>query len=78
MLVFSLVLFISGCNGDDSDDGGTTEALFLGGTDGVSVDFKDLEPRTSFEKGELVDFTLVLTNAGEYDIPQSSISVQLD
>lgn len=75
LIVFSLV-FVFGCTTGPGNQG--SEKVFLGGANGLSIEFKELEPRLTFEKGELIDYTLLLRNSGEHDISKGLIKVKLD
>ena len=67
------VVIISGCTTEEEPEEGT----YLGGTQGVTVDFDEGAPLNSFEKDDSVPFRLKLKNEGEYDVPLDSVRVQL-
>ncbi|MFH1209198.1 MAG: hypothetical protein V1663_00195 [archaeon] len=62
--VFVLLLFVNGCTKKTT----TTSTTFLGGTEGVKIEFKDVAPPSEFDQGEDVPVKVILKNNGEYDI----------
>ena len=61
------VLVLSGCTTDQGDVHVLTTA-FYGGSEGVSIEFKDIAPPEQFDQGEDVPVRVLLKNKGEYDI----------
>jgi len=65
ILIAILVLFfISGCTQEPT----TISSTFMGGTEGISVEFKDIAPPSEFNQGEDVAVKVILKNDGEYDV----------
>ena len=67
MLIASLALFITGCSGGNTTDGGQA---FLGGTDGLKMSFMAGNPPETIIDGGTTPFTITvkLENTGEYDV----------
>ncbi len=61
IIFLSLLLIISGCKQQDTGKKGA----FIGGTDGVSIDFVNLAPPTQFSQNDSVKVKVLLKNKGE-------------
>ena len=60
-IFLSLLLALSGCKQQDTGSSGT----FIGGTDGVSVEFVNLAPPSQFNQNDSVRVKALLKNKGE-------------
>src|SRR3989344_4479483 len=60
-IFLSLLLALSGCKQQDTGSTGT----FIGGTDGVSVEFVNLAPSSQFNQNDSVRVKVLLKNKGE-------------
>ena len=61
IISLSLLLVLSGCKTTETPPTGA----FLGGTDGVSIEFVNLAPPSSFNQNDSVKVKVLLTNKGE-------------
>lgn len=66
VMFLTLLVVLAGCS-QEEESNILTDA-FYGGTDGVSVEFKEIAPPDQFDQGEEVSVAVILKNAGEYDI----------
>src|SRR3989344_2147339 len=69
------VLFIAGCQGGDSNSGGL--GTFMGGVEGVSVQFVDLAPPKTFDEDDSVSVKVMLKNKGEFDLVSGSAKARI-
>jgi len=69
----ALLLVLSGCQKEDEGKTST----FYGGTDGVSIEFKDAAPPDQFNQGEEIPVSVVLKNSGEYDIVSGNAEAEI-
>jgi len=61
IIFLSLLLISSGCKQQDTGKKGA----FVGGTDGVSIEFVNLAPPTQFSQNDSVNIKVLLKNKGE-------------
>ena len=74
-ILFALIalLLISGC--DKTPE--TVEGTFIGGTQGLSIEFKELSPPTSFYQGEDQPVKVIIKNNGEYEIAANTAEAKI-
>ena len=76
-----ILLFIAGCEGDDggTTTGGVPRDPFLGGTDGLEIEFEEGAPPEEVTDGGEYPFQAVvrLKNVGEYGIKEKNAKVNL-
>jgi len=76
-----ILLFIAGCEGDDggTTTGGVPRDPFLGGTDGLEIEFEEGSPPEEVTDGNTFPFQAVvrLKNVGEYEIGGNNAKVNL-
>ncbi|MBU2633780.1 MAG: hypothetical protein KJ674_00890 [Nanoarchaeota archaeon] len=74
ILIAILVLFfISGCSQEPT----SISSTFIGGTEGISVTFKDIAPPSEFNQGEDVAVKVILKNDGEYDVVTGNANAKI-
>ena len=73
ILVFLVLFFITGCAQKQQEKSGT----FIGGSDGISIEFKDIAPPAEFNQGEDVPIKVILKNNGEYDIVSGNAKAKI-
>jgi len=71
--ILIIVLFVNGCTGKPK----TTSTTFLGGTEGIKIEFKDIAPPSSFDQGEDVPVKVLLKNNGEYNIVMGNAKAKI-
>jgi hypothetical protein len=69
----ALILVISGCQEEDV----TSVGPFVGGNQGVSIDFVEGAPVSEFAVVDSIPVKVKLVNEGEYNIPEGSAEVML-
>ena len=62
LLFLTLIIFIAGCTPKEN---GTPAGTFIGGTEGVGIEFVSLAPPSSFSQDDQVSLRILLTNKGE-------------
>lgn len=72
-LVLVALLLISGCETTTE----TTEGPFIGGTQGLSIEFKDLNPSTEFYQGEDQPVKVIIKNNGEYEVAATEAQAKI-
>jgi hypothetical protein len=72
IFLIALVLLVSGCDEEVVEDG-----PFVGGTNGLTIDFADGAPLSEFSSTDSVPVKVTLKNDGEYDLPENSAEVAL-
>jgi|SRR3989344_5951438 len=75
IIFLALLVILAGC-GKKEDSSVLTDA-FYGGTDGVSVQFKEIAPPDQFDQGEEVPVAVILRNSGEYDIVSGNAKAKI-
>lgn len=73
-LVLFAILFISGCKQDTTI---VDEGPFIGGKGALSLEFVEGAPISEFFSSDSVPVKVLLTNNGEYNIPEDTIEVKL-
>ena len=77
-IMLMLVLFVVIISGCKSDNGGEEqESPFIGGTQGIDINFEPGAPISEFGQDDLVDVKVKLINFGEFEIPTNSAKVKL-
>jgi len=74
IFLIGLIAF-AGCAKEEEDT--TLTDAFYGGTDGVSIEFKKIAPPEQFDQGEEVPVTVILKNAGEYDVVSGNAKAKI-
>ena len=62
IIFFSLVIFIAGCQQTLNED---KKGPFIGGTEGLSIEFVNLVPPSQFNQDEDVKIRVLIKNNGE-------------
>lgn len=75
MLFFAALLILSGCSKEEKDSGLTSS--FYGGTDGVSVEFKEIAPPQKFNQNQEIPVAVILKNKGEYEIVSGNAKAEI-
>lgn len=77
VLFVCALLFLMGCEGGE-EDAVTAGAPFLGGTNGILVNFENSPPPEVFDGGDFpFDVIIKLKNNGEWDVPKERVRVKL-
>jgi hypothetical protein len=71
----ALLIVFSGCA--KKEESNVLTSAFYGGSDGVSVEFKQIAPPDQFDQGEEVPVSVILTNKGEYDIISGNAKAEI-
>ena len=81
VLVFGIMLVFAGCTGTTSSkkNGYSLDGAFNGGNTAITMEFTEGQPPAKIRDGGLQPFTIraMITNKGEYDIPQGEGHVVL-
>lgn len=77
ILFVCALLFLMGCEGGD-DEVATSGTPFLGGTNGVLVNFENSPPPEVFDGGDFpFDIIVKLKNSGEWAVPSEKVRVKI-
>ena len=72
-IFLSLLLILSGCKQTDTEKKGT----FLGGIEGVSINFVNLAPPSQFSQNDSVKFKVLLKNKGEAKVATGNAKARI-
>jgi hypothetical protein len=76
-LFICALLFLMGCEGGEGEEP-VAGAPFLGGTNGILVNFENSPPPEVFDGGDFpFDVIVKLKNSGEWDVPKEKVRVKL-
>ena len=73
IIFLSLLLIISGCKQKDTEKKGA----FIGGTEGVSIEFVNLAPLSQFSQNDSVKVKVLLKNKGETKIATGNAKARI-
>jgi len=77
VLFVCVLLFLMGCEGG-GEETATSGTPFLGGTNGVLVNFENSPPPEVFDGGDFpFDIIVKLKNSGEWEVPKEKIRVKI-
>lgn len=75
VILIGVLMTFSACDKDNGDD--KPQGTFKGGTEGVGIVFVEGSPVSSFDAGENAEFSVKLTNSGEYDVPAGEAKARI-
>lgn len=81
LIGIAIMLLFAGCTGTSSTkkNGYSLDGAFNGGNEGLDIEFTDGQPPAKIRDGGLQPFTIraMITNKGEYDVPEGHANVVL-
>ncbi|RMF06179.1 hypothetical protein D6764_02865 [Candidatus Woesearchaeota archaeon] len=77
--VLAVLVLVSGCGSGNSSTTSSDKTPFVGGTEGLSIDFMDGAPPPEVYDGGNYPFEVALRvqNKGEHDVPANEVTVEL-